>query len=57
MVQKGKKREISEVGGAKRNEVRQCEVTQPPLAIRCLPRTGAAARSDCTPLKQRALDI
>lgn len=36
---------------------RQCEVTPLPLALRCLPRTGAAARSDCTPLKQRALVI
>lgn len=41
--------------GGKR--VRQCEVTPLPLAVRRLPRTGAAARSDCTPLKQRALVI
>lgn len=51
---RGKKKDGRRSGGER---VRQCEVTPLPLAIRCLPRTGAAARSDCTPLKQRALVI
>ena len=48
------RRERGEQGGKR---VRQCEVTRPPLAVRCLPRTGAVARSDNTPLKQKALVI
>lgn len=48
-------REGKGVRGGRR--VRQCEVTPLPLAVRCLLRTGAAAGSDCTPLKQRALVI
>lgn len=47
----------TEEGGVDKKRVRPCEVTQLPLVVRCLPRTEAAARSDCTPLKQRALVI
>lgn len=63
---KGLRRVVEMKGGRKKKRdgrrrggerVRQCEVTPLPLAVRCLPRTGAAARSDCTPLKQRALVI
>lgn len=52
---KREERERKGERGGKR--VRQCEVTPLPLAVRRLPRTGEAARSDCTPLKQRALVI